>query len=103
MKKGEEMIINLKHKDTEVIKSVPLGFSWTTLLFGALVPLLRGDLKWFFISILIAFFTFGLGWFIIPFFYNKIYIKNLMEKGYVPADDFSKQTLAAKGLIAVND
>lgn len=31
--------------------------------------------------------------------FSKIYIKNLMEKGYIPADDFSKQALPAKGII----
>lgn len=33
------------------IKIVKDGFSWTTLFFGPFVPLLRGDLKWFLISI----------------------------------------------------
>ena len=94
------MQINFKHKDTGVVKTAPLGFSWTSLLFGVFVPLLRGDVKWFFLSLVIALLTFGIGWLFIPFIYNKIYIKNLMEKGYIPADDFSKQALAAKGIIA---
>ena len=93
------MQVNLKHKDTGVIKTSPLGFSWTTLLFGVFVPLIRGDVKWFFLSLVIAFLTFGIGWLFIPFIYNKIYIKNLMDKGYISADDFSKQALASKGII----
>jgi len=94
--------INLKHKDTGVVKTAPIGFSWTSLFFGVFVPLIRGDIKWFFMGLAIAIFTLGIGWIFIPFIYNKIYIKNLMEKGYIPADDFSKQTLAAKGIIAPN-
>jgi hypothetical protein len=94
------MNVNLKHKDTGFVKTAPVGFSWTMLLFGIFVPMIRGDWKWFFIGLAIAIFTFGLGWLIVLFMYNKIYIKNLMEKGYIPADDFSKQTLASKGIIA---
>ncbi len=94
------MKVNLKHKDTGVVKTAPLGFSWTTLFFGIFVPLIRGDIKWFIISLVIAIVTAGLGWFVIPFIYNKIYIKNLLEKGYVPADEASKQALIEKGIIA---
>jgi hypothetical protein len=94
------MKVNLKHKDTGVVKTAPLGFSWTTLFFGIFVPLIRGDIKWFIISLVIAIVTAGLGWFVIPFIYNKIYIKNLIEKGYVPADEASKQALIEKGIIA---
>jgi len=28
-------------------KEAPEGFSWMTLLFGCIIPLTRGDLKWF--------------------------------------------------------
>ena len=93
------MTLNFKHKDSGVIKTAPLGFSWTLLLFGIFVPMLRGDWKWFFISLLLFLLTAGIAWFIVPFFYNKIYIKNLMEKGYIPADDFSKKILTQKGII----
>ncbi len=95
------MNVNLKHKDTGVVKTAPLGFSWTSLFFGAFVPLLRGDIKWFLLGMVIIIATFGLGLLIIPFIYNKIYIKNLMEKGYIPADDFSKQTLLSNGIMVV--
>ena len=95
------MNVNLKHKDTGVVKTAPLGFSWTSLFFGAFVPLLRGDVKWFLLGMVIIIATFGLGLLIIPFIYNKIYIKNLMEKGYTPADDFSKQTLLSNGIMVV--
>ena len=94
------MVINFKHKDTGVVKTAPLGFSWTSLLFGIFVPMFRGDWKWFFIGLVLAVVTLGLGWIVIAFLYNKIYIKNLMEKGYIPADDISKQSLISKGIMA---
>ena len=93
------MKIHMKHKDTGVVKEVPLGFSWTTLFFGIFVPMVRGDWKWVFIELAIFIFTLGIGLLIVPFFYNKIYIKNLMEKGYIPADDVSKQALINKSIM----
>ena len=76
-----------------------VGFSWTTLFFGFFVPLIRGDWKWFFIIIIAALLTFGLANIVFCFIYNKIYTKSLLvDKNFVPADDFSRATLAQYGL-----
>ena len=72
----------LKNKDG-VTKEVKKGFSWTMLFFGVFVPLVRGDWKWFLISLLAGLVTCGISWLIFPFFYNKIYLNELLEKGYV--------------------
>ena len=66
-----------------VVKEVKKGFSWTMLFFGVFVPLVRGDWKWFLISMLAGLVTCGISWLIFPFFYNKIYLNELLEKGYV--------------------
>jgi hypothetical protein len=94
------MKINLKHAATGAFKQVKLGFSWTVLFFGGLVPLFRGDLKWFFIMIFSALITLGLAWIAFPFIYNKFYIRELLEKGYVPADDTSRNQLQSKEIVA---
>ena len=65
-----------------VMKQVKVGFSWTMLFFGIFVPLVRGDIKWFFLSIIIVAITGGIAWLILPFFYNKAYLHDLMNKGY---------------------
>lgn len=91
------MKIILKH-DSGLIKVVKKGFSWTSFFFGLFVPLLRGDLKWgiiiFVLQLLAGAFTFGLGVFVVSFifacFYNKIYIKGLLEKGYKPSEEFKE-------------
>lgn len=64
-------------------KQVKRGFSWTMLFFGVLVPLFRGDLLWFAISLVLAIVTSGVSWLILPFFYNSIYMNRLFDKGYV--------------------
>lgn len=61
---------------------VKKGFSWTALLFGCFVPLVRGDWEYFFVSIAAALLTSGLSWLIFPFIYNRLYLRKLLNKGY---------------------
>lgn len=91
------MKINMKNS-TGIIKQVKLGFSWTMLLFGIFVPLVRGDFKWFLITLLVSVITCGIAWLVFPFIYNKIYIKELLEKGWLPADEVAANALRSKGI-----
>lgn len=83
-----------------VVKECKVGFSWTTFFFGLFVPLLRGDFKWSAIMLLLAMFTFGISWLVMPFIYNKKYITSLLEKGYSPASDADRDILVNKGILA---
>ena len=102
-------MIILKHKDTGVVKECVTGYSWTSFFFGIFVPLLRGDLKWAVIllltSLLVGSFTFGVGAALVTlvfgFFYNKLYIKDLVEKGYTYIDETGKYYLVSNGIIDV--
>jgi len=96
------MKITLKHKDSGVIKTAPTGFSWTTFFFGCFPAFIRGDIKWGIIMFGLAFLTFGVSWLVFPFIYNKQYIKGLMEKGYVPADEYSRNIITSKGIAIFN-
>ena len=47
-------MIEMRNERTGARRSVPhLGFSWTTLFLGPLVPLFRGDWKWALIMYLV--------------------------------------------------
>lgn len=81
-----------------VIREVKLGFSWTMLFFGPLVPLFRGDLKWMILSLVLDVLTSGIAWLILPFTYNKSYIKGLLYAGWIPADRMSEIAMITKGL-----
>ena len=83
------MKVRLKNQNTGIVKEAKAGFSWTTLFFGFFVALIRGDLKWAAIMFIINAVTIAiLGpigpilWIIWGIAYNKIYIKDLYEKGY---------------------
>ena len=101
------MKVELKH-DSGVTKEAKKGFSWTVLFFGPFVPLIRGDLKWAVIMFLLAggigAFTFGIGALIVgivfSFIYNKIYIKDLMLKGYKPVSEVDKNALTEYGVLS---
>lgn len=82
-----------------LIKEADWGFSWKTLIFGAFVPLLRGDLAWFFIGIFLAVCTFGFAWLVFPFYYNKIFVKKLLAQGFYPLDELSRMTLVNANII----
>ncbi len=68
-------------------KNAPMGFSWTTLIFGIWPALFRGDWVGFLIQVVCIICTFGLSVFIWPFYYNGYYIKQLAKKGYIPICD----------------
>lgn len=92
------MVIKLEN-ETGLQKQAKLGFSWTMLFFGFLVPAFRGDLKWAIITFLVSLATLGIAWLVLPFIYNKKYIEGLLEKSYRPANAKSKEALQRRGII----
>jgi hypothetical protein len=63
------------------------GFSWTYLLFGWWVPLIRGELGVAALHLIFTLITFGLWQFIVAFLYNKQYMIRMLEKGYILKDE----------------
>jgi len=94
------MVVTLVHERTNLTKQVKVGFSWTTLFFGFLPALFRGDFKWAIIQCLLNICTFGLSSLVFAFIYNKIYVRELIGKGYKAAGSSSESVLKAKGIIA---
>lgn len=101
------MHANLYNKHTNKVINVKVGFSWTEMFFGFWTALLRGDVKWCFLLVLaelgLGSFTWGGGAFLITFifafFYNKLYVRDLLNKGYEPNDKNSYRLLVARGYI----
>ncbi|MGE7758783.1 hypothetical protein [Peribacillus sp. NPDC097895] len=58
----------------------------------------------FIITVVLGSFTFGIGGLIsgivFSFVHNKIYIKELLEKGYLPANENAESVLQSSGITA---
>lgn len=94
------MVVTLIHERTNLTKQAKVGFSWTTLFFGFFPALFRGDFKWAIIQCLLNICTFGVSSLVFAFIYNKIYVTELIEKGYKAADLSSTSILKAKRIVA---
>lgn len=91
------MKVTLQHQNG-VTKECPVGFSWTTLFFSFFVPIFRGDWKWLTIMVIADIITAGVAWIAFPFFYNKKYIEDLVEKGYLPYSHSDANILSSVGI-----
>ena len=83
------MIVRLKN-DIGMVKEAKIGFSFTAL---------RGDWKYAGIMLVCAIITSGISTLVFPFVYNKLYIKELLMKGFLPASDNDRNILVEKGFI----
>ncbi|MFD1471009.1 DUF2628 domain-containing protein [Companilactobacillus mishanensis] len=98
------MMVNLTNSNTKDVKQVKVGFSWTTFFFGFIPAIFRWDLKWFLIILIIEIIasipTLGFGFSVVgiifSFFYNRLYINDLIKKGYRPSDEESKKILSER-------
>jgi len=92
----------MKHSQTGALLDVPLGFGWTTFFFGFFPALFRGDIKNALIIFVLAMFTGGFSNLIMCFFYNKMYVNDLVSNGWMPADQASSNALRMKGIAFMN-
>lgn len=101
------MFANLQNETTKAYLTVKVGFSWTEMIFGFWTPVFRSDFKWAAIlvlaEILFGSFTWGGGAFLVTlvfaFFYNRVYVKDMVAQGYRPADKVSADVLRSYGYI----
>lgn len=93
--------IMMKNPNTGVLKKGIHGFSWTTLLFGGIPALLRGDIVTGIIVIILGIMTFQITSVIWAFVYNKKYTISLLEKGYefIGSDEEIQRAKLAIGMV----
>lgn len=93
------MLVRLENSTGE-IRTAKIGFSWTTFFFGFCVPICRGDAKWAVIMFAAAVLTCWAAIIVLAFTYNGTYIRGLLEKGFRPYDESSREALIRKGFIS---
>lgn len=90
------MEIQLRNK-YGAYKDAKIGVSWTALLFGFLTPLFRGDYKWAAIMFVANSITWTFSRWVFLFLYNKKYIEDLINQGYLPANERSQDYMLRNG------
>lgn len=71
-----------------------IGFSWTTLFFGFIIPLVRGDWKWSAIMFGLGFVSGGFSNIIFAFMYNEIHVREILEKEeFIPESNLDEELL----------
>ena len=77
----------VKHQASGLVKKGYFGFSWTYLLFGWLVPIIRGEVMIGVLHLILTAFTFGVFQLVMPFLYNKQYMTRLLTSGWQLCDE----------------
>ena len=103
--KGEDMAYAnlILTKDNERLET-PIGYCFSILFFGWLVPLFRKDRNNLFKIFLILIFTVGIASVYYCFKYNKIYINDKLKEGYFISDisALDEKEIEVKNLNPVN-
>src|ERR1039457_2436483 len=89
------MKLLMENPNTGIIKTAPIG--------GRGIPFFRGDIKWSIIAILLFACLNFIGIIIWAFMnYNKIYIKELLEKGFKVKDVYGGTLEDARKKLGIN-
>jgi len=75
--------ITFEHPRTGITRTVPLGYNWRLLQFGALLPLYQREWKLCLLVIAGGALTFGVSNVLIAFYYNKLHVRSLVSAGFL--------------------
>ena len=95
---GLQKRVLIKHTQSGIVKSGYVGFCWTYLLFGWIVPVFRGEIGIGALHLLLTLITFGLFQIIMPFLYNKQFMVRHLTNGYELSDEESVNLMAKQRL-----
>jgi CHASE2 domain-containing sensor protein len=95
---GMQKKVRIIHSVSGIAKSGYVGFSWTYLLFGWFVPVIRGELGVGVLRLVVTFVSFGLSQLVFPFLYNRQYMNRMLTSGWAldpndPHYDIARQKL----------
>ena len=79
---GFQKPVRLVHPVSGMAKDGYVGYSWTYLVFGWFVPVVRGELGIGVLHLVITLVSFGLSQLIFPFLYNRQYMVRMLTNGW---------------------
>jgi hypothetical protein len=97
---GWQRRIVLRHKESGLTKNGYLGWCWTYLLFGWLVPIVRGEIGVGVLHLVITVFTLGFFQLVMTCLYNKQNISRLLTAGW-EINDTEENTQYAKAKLGI--
>ena len=99
---GLQKKVRIIHSVSGIAKNGYVGYSWTYLFFGWLVPVVRGELGVGVLHLVITLVSFGLSQLIFPFLYNRQFMNRMLTSGWVLDNDDPNYDLARSKLNIVN-
>jgi CHASE2 domain-containing sensor protein len=79
---GFQKPVRLVHVASGMVKDGYIGYSWTYLVFGWFVPVVRGELGIGVLHLVITLVSFGISQLIFPFLYNRQYMVRMLTNGW---------------------
>lgn len=83
---GLQKRVQIKHSQSNIIKNGYVGYCWTYIIFGWMVPIVRGEIGIGVLHLVLTLITFGVFQIIMPFLYNKQFMTRDLNNGYVLND-----------------
>lgn len=83
---GPQRGVMLKHRDSGLLRKGRIGYSWTYLLFGWMVPVFRGEIGIGVLHLILTVISLGLFQLVMPYLYNRQYMTRQLTSGWVLAD-----------------
>ena len=98
--------VQMKHRESAILKDGFYGFSWTSFFFGGFPALFRGDVGYglglLAAGVIFGTLSAGFLWFVIglvwAFIYNKNYTQRLLQEGYEFSDTPERNASAKRAL-----
>jgi hypothetical protein len=75
--------ITFEHPRTGITRTVPIGYCWRLLQFGALLPLFQREWRLTALVLVGGGLTFGVSNVLVAFFYNKLHVMSLVGDGFL--------------------
>ena len=79
---GLQKPVRIIHRESGLVKTGYIGYSWTYLLFGWFVPLIRGELGIAVLHLVITLVSAGISQLIFPFIFNRQYMQRMLTAGW---------------------
>lgn len=99
---GVQKPVRLIHTDSGLVKTGYIGYSWTYLVFGWFVPVMRGEIGIGALHFLLTMVSLGLSQLIFPFLYNRQYMGRMLTSGW-RLDSTDANSALAKRVLYVRD